>query len=130
MRKKVLRSLFIIGCLAAVISIAGCAMLQIAVPTEFSGTWQGSGSESFTFTSLKITSTGSALGSAEYKVTSYDETANHIYTTFVSGSGIFLLIPAGTAYYWTYSISGNQMYYDNSTSTYPSSTPNGPLTRQ
>jgi hypothetical protein len=129
-RKKLLLCSIVVGCIAALVFIAGCSLDPIAFPTEFSGTWQGADSEVFVFTSLKITRNGSILGSAEYKVTSYDESANHIFTTFASGSGIYALVPVGSTYYWNYSITGNEMVYDNSGSGYPTTTAQGPLTKQ
>jgi hypothetical protein len=135
MNKKILSCSFLLGIIIILGFITGCSLAgpvpPVAVPTEFSGSWKGAGPDIYTFTSLNISLTNTIVGDAEYEILSYDETAKHITTSFISGSGVYLLVPAGSVDYWTYSITGgNELFFDTSTSDFPVTATKGPFLKQ
>ncbi len=100
---------------------------------DFVGTWVlggGGSSETLVITtsSLSITDTGPS-GALTATVDSYDTVAKHFQVTVTSSSGSLAASPPGLVVYNTYSVTGNQFYWDSSTSAYPTTTSTGPYTK-
>jgi len=102
---------------------------------EFTGIWvldAGFLIETLTITTTTFTlmDTGLVVGTMKCSITSYDENADHIKMSTTSVTGDFTGLPIGTVWYLTYSISGNELYYDMDPTGYPASALSGPYIKQ
>jgi hypothetical protein len=132
-KMKKLITLAIVLC--ATIGLATCSNPSGGGGLEFVGTWthsQGGQTETLTFTSstFSISDSGVFVGNGSFSIQAIDEGAKHIQISFTSGTGLYAPVPPGTVYYMTYSISGNSLYADLSTTGYPASATLRPYTRQ
>jgi hypothetical protein len=93
---------------------------------DFVGTWQANISGEIitaTFTTTTMHLSDTANGTADYSITSYDESAKHILTKVTGATGHYVEIAGavGSPAYWLYSTSGNQIDFASKTSNYPTS---------
>jgi hypothetical protein len=135
-------TLYVIAALA-ICSLLGLVFVSCEQSTgpdfggaEFAGIWVydiGLMVETLTITTntFEVKDTGVIAGTMQCSITSYDETANHIKMTVTSVSGDYVgVVPIGTVWYVTYSISGNEMLVAQDTSGYPASATDGPYIKQ
>jgi len=115
----------------AVLLLSQCA-LQGAVPIV--GVWSFSDigeAETWVFTdsSVSITNqTGSAVtGTMSSSVLSVGAAQQHLLLQVRSDTGFYNTVPAGTQWYVTWSMSGNNLYLSGSFVSYPPSAATGPF---
>ena len=94
---------------------------------EFAGIWVqdvGLAVETLTITTktFEVRDTGLVNGTMKCSIKSYDENTKHIKMSVTSLSGDYAgTIPIGLVLYVTYSINGNELYFDMDISGYPAS---------
>jgi hypothetical protein len=124
-----------------VVAVLGAVLISCKTQNNapaFVGTWSQSASGEtvtwvFTTNTVSVTATGLLTGSMDWSIQAIDEGSNHIQMSQTSATGIYATVPGtpnGTAYYMTYSVSGNSLYISSATTTYPAAATAGPYTRQ
>ncbi len=115
-----------------VLAMAGCN-LSSSPGYPFEGKWYAlfPGMNDLTITSTSFSASGS-LASVDCSIEAVDTGANHIQMLVTTaGAGIYIGWTSGATIYMTYSVSGNQLTYSWSSTSYPSTaTDNGPFTKQ
>jgi hypothetical protein len=122
--KKLITLSIVLVCAAIVLGT--CSNSLSSGGPEFVGTWTSSGggqTETLTFTanSLSVSDSGMISGNGTFSFQAVDEGSKHIKMSLSSGTGIYSLVPIGTVFYMTYSVTGNTLSASMSGSGYPSS---------
>jgi hypothetical protein len=121
MKKRVMWT--ILGIAVILFAVAGC---KLPFWSELYGTWVLSSSDNswslvFDGNSLTWEMSGTMNGTAVWSIQDVDDSANHVQMTLDSATGDLASgAPIGVTYYMTYSISGDSLYFDYNSSTYPS----------
>ncbi len=118
--------------------MSGCATSPnsgAVVPevSEFTGTWvrQGGGNSDvlvISTTTFIETMSGDQNGLITLSISTYNESLNHFYGTVISATGDAEGMSGN--YYFTYSITGNQLYFSADSNDYPTIAEIGPFIRQ